>query len=62
MSKEIWLTWELKVKLGKAEELATIVKEMVPFNKNGEPKTTVYNVYFNEERANWNPTFDTRAL
>ena len=51
MSKQIQVTYELKVLDGKAEELRRIAKEMVAFNRQGEPGTIVYNVYMNEEET-----------
>jgi hypothetical protein len=39
MSKQIQVTYELKVLDGKAEELRRIAKEMVAFNRQGEPGT-----------------------
>ena len=49
MSKQIQVFYELEVLEGKADELRDIARQMVAFNKQGEPETLVYNVYMSED-------------
>ena len=49
MSKQIQVFYELEVLEGKADELRDIARQMVAFNKQGEPETLVYNVYRSED-------------
>ena len=65
MSSTINVFYELKVADGKAEELKSIVKNMVAYNQAGEPGTRVYNVYLSLDGSTltyWESHEDNHAM
>mgnify|MGYP001354581743 CR=1 FL=1 len=64
-TKQINPFYELKIKEGKSDELRAIAKEMVAFNRDGEPNTEIYNVYVSEDKkllTYWETHADSEAL